>query len=92
MQNRPAVHSIQMPPFAYAVGQGVFAMKETIKQLWEKFTDLVMLTLVLLILVLLFRVALGLHAKASSFTGEIPALPVQNMPYTPAEPSPNTPL
>ena len=43
----------------------------------EKGLDLVMLALILLILVLLFRVALGLHTKAANFTGEIPALPVQ---------------
>ncbi len=44
----------------------------------KKSFDIVMLLLVLLILLLLFRVALGLHAKADSFTGDIPEFPTQN--------------
>lgn len=52
-------------------------IKAFFEKLAEKLSDLFMLTLVLLILVLLFRTAMGLHEKANSFTGEIPALPVQ---------------
>ena len=38
----------------------------------DRFYNAVMLFLVLLILVLLFRVALGIHVQAISFTGELP--------------------
>lgn len=35
-------------------------------------SDWIILILILTILLLLFRVALGLNAKAASFTGELP--------------------
>ena len=38
----------------------------------ERLYDILMLALVLIILVLLFRVALGIHVQATGFTGELP--------------------
>ncbi len=46
------------------------------KKLKARLYDIVMTLLAILLLVLLFRVAMNLHIKASSFTGEIPDYPV----------------